>query len=179
MNLNKKFGVVYCEKNVTRPWKVRVTINGVRKHIGYFKTEEEAKEVYIRIVKEIGEDQRLSTIPTNSEEYKIIKRGKNREYLKRTREEAKLDVINAYGGECQCCGEKYHEFLTIDHINGGGKKHRDSLPGGARDFYKWLKKQGFPKDNFRLLCMNCNFSYGHFGYCPHSKNRETECLAHQ
>lgn len=32
--------------------------------------------------------------------------------------------------------------------------------------YRWLKQQGFPT-GFRVLCMNCNFSYGLHGYCPH------------
>src|SRR3990167_9174982 len=26
--------------------------------------------------------------------------------------------------DCACCGENNHKFLTIDHIKGGGNKHR-------------------------------------------------------
>lgn len=80
----------------------------------------------------------------------------------------KLRVIDAYGGECECCGEKHHQFLTIDHINGGGAKHVKSLNiGRGHAFYHWLEKQGYPKDAFRLLCWNCNAAEGILGGCPH------------
>lgn len=85
------------------------------------------------------------------------------------RERRKHDVIVAYGGKCVCCGEAAEAFLTVDHINGGGRAHLRSIkrtPG--LHFYIWLKKQGFPKDQFRLLCMNCNFALGHYGVCPHN-----------
>ena len=85
---------------------------------------------------------------------------------KKRRENIKKAVYGHYGDACSCCGEKIVEFLTIDHINGGGGKHIKSL-GGAH-LSEWLYYQGFP-DGFRLLCMNCNFSIGKFGYCPHNK----------
>ena len=31
----------------------------------------------------------------------------------------------------------------------------------------WAIKHNFP-DELRLLCHNCNFSLGAYGYCPHS-----------
>src|SRR5665213_1527449 len=36
----------------------------------------------------------------------------------------RADGIAAYGGECQCCHISEPEFLTLDHANGGGTKHR-------------------------------------------------------
>lgn len=75
-------------------------------------------------------------------------------------------ILSEYGHACACCGTNEKEFLTIDHINGGGNKHRKEI-GGTGKFYRWLIKNRFPKEDFRLLCMNCNFSYGQFGYCPH------------
>ena len=78
--------------------------------------------------------------------------------------ELKEEVIGNYGGKCSCCGETQTEFLSIEHINGGGKKHRNSLKQG---FYYWLKSQRYPKDNFELLCYNCNMAKGFYGYCPH------------
>jgi len=72
--------------------------------------------------------------------------------------------------KCQCCGEKHIEFLTIDHIKGGGAVHRRKIKRGTgTNFYHWLKKNNYPK-GFRVLCINCNFSLGHFGYCPHNKS---------
>jgi hypothetical protein len=78
----------------------------------------------------------------------------------------RLEMIAAYGGVCVCCGESRWEFLTIDHVNGGGKKHQRSA-GGSRRILEGLKKAGWPRDGFRLLCYDCNCSRGAHGYCPH------------
>lgn len=93
---------------------------------------------------------------------------------KRYSARVRSETIEAYGGKCKCCGENSQEFLTIDHINGDGARHRNEIYGAQRShagvtFYKWLKKQGFPTDNYRLLCYNCNCSLGFFGYCPHGR----------
>lgn len=69
----------------------------------------------------------------------------------------KLEMIAAYGGECTLCGETAPEFLTIDHINGGGTKHREAVGVGAT-FYNYLRKLGWPTDAYRVLCANCNCS---------------------
>lgn len=81
----------------------------------------------------------------------------------------KDDVILLYSdgfNECKCCGVSQREFLTIDHINGGGTKHRESL-GGTRSLYLWLKKERRP--DFQVLCFNCNAANGFFGTCPHKR----------
>jgi hypothetical protein len=68
--------------------------------------------------------------------------------------------------KCSCCGEAHFEFLTIDHVNGGGHAHRKSIKAGHQ-IYAWLRRNNFPKE-FRVLCANCNMSHGLFGYCPHT-----------
>lgn len=68
--------------------------------------------------------------------------------------------------QCACCGERTEEFLSIDHVNGGGNQHRKSLGLYGAQFYLWLKKQGWP-EGYRVLCHNCNQAIGYFGYCPH------------
>lgn len=80
-------------------------------------------------------------------------------------------LIHYSNGEphCGCCGEKNFEFLTFDHIEGGGRKHRMN-DKGTRMMGQWLKKHGYPP-GFRVLCMNCNTSFGHWGYCPHQAAR--------
>lgn len=83
---------------------------------------------------------------------------------KRRARKLKLEIVNAYGGECKCCGETQPYFLTIDHINGGGKKHRATV-GYGQKFYTWLKHNNYPLDEFRLLCMNCNLAIGAYGSC--------------
>ena len=73
----------------------------------------------------------------------------------------KLKVFTAYGNKCACCGgydiainQYNHIFLTIDHINDDGHKHRKAI--GSNRVYNWLVKNSYPKHNFRLLCWNCN-----------------------
>lgn len=90
------------------------------------------------------------------------------------RQRLRLELVNAYGGRCACCGETTPEFLTVDHIDGNGAEHRRQLgvakTFGGIPFYRWLKKQGYPQGNSQLLCMNCNLAKGHFGVCPHQKD---------
>jgi len=71
---------------------------------------------------------------------------------------------------CKNCGVSDMEFLSIDHINGGGTNHLRQLKG--QNLYYWLIKNKLPS-GFRVLCYNCNFSLGHYGYCPH----EVKCTA--
>jgi hypothetical protein len=88
---------------------------------------------------------------------------KQREY----REKIKDIVLSHYGEDhpkCECCGEKIKEFLCIDHIEGGGTKHRKQIGRGY--LYFWLIKNGFPK-GFRILCHNCNQAISYWGKCPH------------
>lgn len=93
-------------------------------------------------------------------------------YEVRLRWEFKCEVIEEYGGKCVCCGEENPEFLSIDHVEGNGNKHRKEITsGGGIHFYRWLRKQGYPKDKYRLLCMNCQCSHGWYGYCPHQRIR--------
>lgn len=74
-------------------------------------------------------------------------------------------VFEAYGGyRCGCCGETTKPFLTIDHIDGGGVKHRKEI---GIDFYVWLARNNFP-DGYQVLCMNCQFGRKFCGVCPHA-----------
>lgn len=80
----------------------------------------------------------------------------------------RIEVLTHYGGDpvvCACCGEDNLEFMTIDHINGGGNRHRKRL-GNNMLVYRELRRLGYPA-GYRVLCMNCNHSLGHYGYCPH------------
>lgn len=78
----------------------------------------------------------------------------------------KNKIIENYGGKCKCCGESNIAFLSIDHINNDGAKHRKKIGKGA-SFYFWLKRNNYPKNNFQVLCYNCNCAKGFTGKCPH------------
>lgn len=86
--------------------------------------------------------------------------------VKENSKKTRLDVIQHYGGKCVCCGETKIEFLAMDHINGGGRKHRASIKNS--NMYRWIKKNGYPND-FQILCHNCNMAKGFYGQCPHKK----------
>jgi len=77
-------------------------------------------------------------------------------------------IFTKYGGRCACCGETIKEFLTIDHADQSGKADRKLF--GSK-VYNAVRRRGFPPDKYRILCFNCNCSIGHYGYCPHSKER--------
>lgn len=101
---------------------------------------------------------------------------KHNAYQRGWRKKLKEEVHAAYGNQCSCCGEATKEFLSIDHIEGRGRHpfrpgqpHRVDTFKTTIQFYAWLKKNNFPKDDYRLLCMNCNFSIGMWGYCPHNQ----------
>jgi hypothetical protein len=90
------------------------------------------------------------------------------------RAKIRADMLAAYGGKCECCGESHAEFLALDHRNGGGTKERKALPSNTSGgVYRLARDAGYPKDKYRLLCHNCNCALGWYGYCPHTK--ESSC----
>ena len=99
--------------------------------------------------------------------YSIANRKKINQYSRNWAFNVREKVLVEYGNKCECCGENKKEFLCIDHINGGGFRHRKSIKG--RSIYAWLRENNYPKEGFRILCHNCNSAKGYYGYCPHEK----------
>jgi len=102
-------------------------------------------------------------------EWYVKNREKRLEQGRETVRHKKQQIIAGYGGKCSCCGETEPEFLTIDHIDGDGAAKRKSGADAGPAFYNRLIAEGFPKDRYRLLCMNCNFALGKYGHCPHKR----------
>ncbi len=66
----------------------------------------------------------------------------------------KAAAFVAYGGPvCYGCGEDEPAILEIDHIDGGGTKHRIEI--GQSNMYLWLKQNHYP-EGYRVLCPTCN-----------------------
>lgn len=85
------------------------------------------------------------------------------------KKDERLLVLDHYGRMCRCCGEKFIEFLVIDHINNDGNIQRKKF----KVDYRWIIKNKYPKD-LQVLCHNCNASKSIYGYCPHNSTLKVE-----
>ena len=133
------------KKSRERQRTMRQSIEG-KKHLA------EIQKKYIQSPKGKESKRRWYRKKMSSPENAIKQKGydKNRAII------IKTTILAHYGNKCACCGETRWEFLVIDHINGGGKKHiREIGCSGGTGFYRWLIKNHFPK-GFRTLCDNCN-----------------------
>lgn len=160
-------------KDLSLYWKNKKSKNGLQKHCKDCH-KKMAHNWYLRHIKYCRDKGRI-TISTwrrrhplkvkklrkkywklHGERYKENNRKKN--LLK------KLEALKIYGGQCECCKESDYRFLTFDHINNDGKKHRKV------NIYHYMKKHNYPK-NLRILCFNCNYGRQIYGgidkQCPH------------
>jgi hypothetical protein len=84
-------------------------------------------------------------------------RARQNGYVRRHRVRCRQLCIEHYSNgkmKCANCPEKRYNSLTIDHIHGGGKRHRESI---SRHLPEWLVRHNFP-EGYRILCWNCNCS---------------------
>ena len=86
----------------------------------------------------------------------------------------KFSVFRKYGKRCRCCGENKLIFLTMDHINNDGAEHRAKIGQSSDKLYRAIRKEGFPKDRYQILCWNCNWGKRKFGECPHTLFKSKE-----
>jgi hypothetical protein len=98
-------------------------------------------------------------IPKNHEKHNKRSRDRNRKN--------RMIVLNHYGLICNCCGESNIKFLTIDHDDNGGNKHRRLIGNSSTSLMLWLIKNNFPA-GFSTMCYNCNLGRAkNGGICPH------------
>ena len=79
------------------------------------------------------------------------------EKQKRCAEKLKHGVLSHYSPDLRCsCGYSDIRALTLDHIDGGGRKHLAAInvKGGAQ-FYRWVRREKYPA-GLQVLCYNCN-----------------------
>jgi hypothetical protein len=134
------------------------------------KDYEAHREKRIAQVTRWYEDHRDEKLEYAKEHYKANKA----QYHKLAAESDKrliAETFAFYGNKCACCGEAEPMFLTIDHVEGNGNKHRREVLGGfnkaGKATYRWLRQNGFPT-GFQCLCQNCNVGkHRNKGICPH------------
>lgn len=92
-------------------------------------------------------------------------------YQAMTRFRDREKVLDILGGACECCGFCDIDFLTIDHINGGGTEHRKQNSG--RTMWEVVAKEGCPTNLYRILCTACNIAAAHTSdnECPCDRDR--------
>lgn len=146
---------------------------GVEKPLDNFYKMARAKYGVANICKPCNTEYRREWVERNPDHEFLTKklwRNKNPELRDaiavRYNQRLRAQILENYGGKCACCGETQPEFLAIDHIFNDGAKCRKEH-GSGRRFYVWLKRNGFPKDRFQLLCHNCNMAKSLYGICPH------------
>lgn len=94
----------------------------------------------------------------------------HRQYHQQLRLEAFVHYSGMNPPRCVCCGEVGFWFLTLDHINGGGRAKENGRAGHV--LYGWLRKRDYPP-GYQVLCFNCNSAKGILGRCPHQEGKVT------
>ena len=85
---------------------------------------------------------------------------------KQRNQDLRLAALTEVGLSCVCCQETLLEFLSLDHINGGGTQHR-KVVGDSQKMYRQILTDPETRVLFQTLCHNCNQAKGFYGYCPH------------
>ena len=75
--------------------------------------------------------------------------------VKRLRDNKKR-VIEHYGGKCVECGISELKFLTLDHVNGGGREDRKKNGNHQRLYAKLIREQFKTDVEYQILCWNHN-----------------------
>lgn len=129
-----------------------------------YKNDSKYREQEIARIRE----RRKNDPKYNSIEYKESE--KKRKLLEEKM--VKIKCLTYYSNKdvpvCNCCNENNIDKLTIDHINGGGRKHIKEV---GNKIYRWTKKNNFPQ-GYQVLCFNCNLGKHNKSLCPHKLSQE-------
>ncbi len=94
-------------------------------------------------------------------------KAKHAALARQQRKKLKDEFLQEYGGKCSCCGEKERAFLTLEHKRKDGKQHRKKYSTTSQMLAD-IKRMGWPKDNYEIMCFNCNVG-SKLDECPHKK----------
>lgn len=105
---------------------------------------------------------------------------RNSANAQRYAKQLRLEMIAAYGGDCTCCGERTYEFMTLEHVGGGGNEERRRYSPNAKSsnganhlIIIRLRREGWPKGKYTVLCANCNMATKYGRTCPHQQNKNS------
>ena len=140
----------------------------VKQHNVWCKNNRGKATLYMKKWRSNNKDK----LSEQNKRYRLKNSIKLHDYNRNRSKEQKLRCYNHYSNyniNCNCCGERRIEFLSIDHIYDNGKERRKIHAHGRR-LYSWIIRNNFPNE-FQILCMNCNFAKGHDKnhICPHLK----------
>ncbi len=85
--------------------------------------------------------------------YRSANRERVRAWKQKYRRKLRQEILRAYGSKCALCGEQRKSQLTVDHVQNDGRAHRQRR---GRSWYVDVRREGFPKDKYRILCRRCN-----------------------
>ena len=104
----------------------------------------------------------------------LFRSGHSRKCLecdRRFRVERRINMIEALGGVCVCCGLNEWHKLVLDHVHGDGASARASGQHGGIDLMAAILRGKVNKSDHQLLCWNCNHSkHRGSGLCIHQRN---------
>ena len=73
-----------------------------------------------------------------------------RTYMGKWNTKRRNHIFDMLGGRCQGCNIEDRRILTIDHIHGGGTRHRRTQGG-----YRVMRDVLQSPEKYRVLCWNC------------------------
>lgn len=81
-------------------------------------------------------------------------------YYREKASDLRMQILLHYSPDLKCvgCGFSDVRALSIDHINGGGNKHRKQFSHNIAYLRDIISR--WP-DDIRVLCMNCQFIHKH------------------
>lgn len=121
--------------------------------------------------KEYREKNREEVIKRRRESSRKFKEKHGISYQTYNNRKIKKEIFELLGNKCVVCGFDDWRALQIDHVKGGGTRHKKLFGKGQRRFYRVIltEIQGGSKD-YQLLCANHNwikrYENGEVPVCP-------------